>query len=167
MLNSSRSLLQVSFNRVLSRSLIISFLSTVGILTGMIPTLSAQTQRWEWDNQAYAQSLTGERAANFARSILETELLREATRQSLSGVDVSKVECDASGSVRNLRNVPPQITRFCKEFQAILQQNDLSLAEFEQMRTSYNSNQPQYPQVTVFFQQMCQNNRYSKLKFCQ
>lgn len=170
MLNSSRFLTSTELNQMLSQSLLVTTLSTLGVLAGVIPSLSERFTL-DWQTTAQAQSVNGEQASNFVRSILEIERTREATLRNI-GASVAGVECDvSSGVVRNINSFPADarspIQNFCKQSQGILQQNGLSASEFSQLRNAFSSNPRQYPQITSSFQQMCQDSRYSGLQICR
>ncbi|MBO1345942.1 MAG: DUF4168 domain-containing protein [Hormoscilla sp. GUM202] len=156
--------------QMLSKSLIIGALSTVGWLLGLVPALDV-SNTLEFETSAYAQEFNQAQVNAFARSILEIELAREATQQQNPGT-AQNFECDiASGRVININSFASEIRQpiqsLCNQSQSILQQNRLSAAQFRQMKNRYDRNPQQYPQITAAFGTLCQQNKYKKLQVCR
>ncbi len=160
---------------MLSKSLIVGALSTVGWLLGLVPGLdvspSPSFATIEFETSAYAQQYDRQQVNAFAQSILEIELAREATLRQNPG-PAQDFECDiASGRVININNFSNEIRQpiqsLCNQSKSILQQNRLSAAQFREMKNRYDRNPQQYPQITAAFGRLCQQNQYKKLQVCR
>lgn len=162
-------------NQLLSKSLMVGALSTVGWLLGLVPSLSAlpeAPQSWatiDFGTRAYAQAIDPREVNAFVRATLDIELAREATLRQNPGT--AQFECDiASGRVININSFPSEIRQaiesLCNQSQSILQQNRLSAAQFREIKDRYERNPQQYPQITAAFGRLCQQNKYKKLGVC-
>jgi len=161
--------------QMLSKSLIVGALSTVGWLLGLVPALdvspSASFATLEFETSDYAQQHNPQQVNAFAQSILEIELAREATQRQ-NPCTAQNFECDiASGRVMDINSFASEIRQpiqnLCNQSQSILQQNRLSAAQFRQMKNRYDRNPQQYPQITAAFGRLCQQNQYKKLQVCR
>lgn len=172
MMNSCRYSFRYDFNSLLSRSLLVTSLAVVSVLSGFIPSLS-RSNALEFSQTAQAQSFSADKIQSFVRSTLEIELAREAALQSLGAEGRGiRFECDlGAGTVANLSNFSgetrQQVQGFCNQSQEILQQNGLSAADFRQIKTTYERNPAQYSQITTAFQRLCQEGKYRSLQICR
>ncbi|MGK7904878.1 MAG: DUF4168 domain-containing protein [Hormoscilla sp.] len=161
--------------QMLSKSLIVGALSTVGWLLGLVPGLdvsaSPRIATIKFETSAHAQEYNPQQVDAFAQSILQIELAREATQQQNPGT-AQDFECDiASGQVTNINSFASEIRQpiqsLCNQSQSILQQNRLSAAQFLEIKNRYDRNPQQYPEITAAFGRLCQENKYKNLQVCR
>ncbi len=125
---------------------------------------------------AQAQFNSSQQVSHFVQSVLEIELARERALQNTQGITpigtIPVFDCNLeAGTVTNAPGLPHEVLshlhNFCRQSQIVLQQHNLSPAEFGQMRMIYKQNPQQYPQITQTFQQLCQSIPYSQLQICR
>ena len=163
---------------MLSRSAIVAAISSASWIFGLVPGLSfgLDVTTINLGASAAAQAINNAQVPPFVQSTLEMELAREATLQNTRSLSpngsIPIFECDlAAGTVANINRfsdlLRQPIQSFCNQSQAILRQNDLSPADFREIKNKYESNPQQYPQITRAFQRLCQDRKYQQLQICR
>lgn len=164
--------------KMLSRSLAIATISSAGWIFGLVPGLSfgLETPTINMGSTATAQVINNAQVSPFVQSTLEIELAREATLQKTRSLSpngsIPIFDCDlAAGTVTNIDSFSSQLRQplqnFCNQSQAILRQNQLSPAQFREIKNKYESNPQQFPQITRLFQRLCQDRKYQRLQICR
>jgi hypothetical protein len=129
---------------MLSRSLFIVTLSSIGLLSGLAPDLSGRFERVAFSNAAYAQDFSDGDLAKFARAAFAIEIERRNIEQkisSMTGGNVPQVGCDRPGNLAKLPdNVRDVFVDFCKFSKQTIQSNDLTVGQFNAIKNNYNSN---------------------------
>lgn len=131
-------------NRMLSRALVIVTVSSIGLLSGLAPDLSGRFGRVAFSNAAYAQDFSDGDLAKFARAAFAIEIERRNIEQkisSMTGGNVPQVGCDRPENLANLQdNVRGIFVDFCNFSKQTIQNNQLTVGQFNAIKTNYNSN---------------------------
>jgi hypothetical protein len=134
----------------LVRPLVIGILSTVSLVSGLIPSFQVdlldRTATVAISNSAYAQAnaITSQEVQNYARSVLAIEPIRQETynqiKQIIGNRDVPAIACHQPNSLNNLnRNIREIAVNYCNQSIAIVEQNDLTIGRFNVITTSQQS----------------------------
>lgn len=125
---------------MVSRSLVVGLLATLGLLSGAVPKLGAQSPAAMFSNAAYAQTTTttavsNEEVRNYARSLLSIEPIRLTAYEEIkriSGSDrVPAIACHQPDSLNNLnRNIREIAVNYCTQAISIVASNNLSIGRF-------------------------------------
>ncbi|MEB3341771.1 DUF4168 domain-containing protein [Okeania sp.] len=131
--------------RLISRSLFIATLSTLGLMTGIVPRVS-NLSLISWSNApVYAQEsfinqgVTAEEITKYANSVLQIEKLRvgvyteiqnEFQKQSLGGA-VPPIICNEKSSVNRLpKDIKVIAVNYCNQAKKIIEGNNLTVSRF-------------------------------------
>ena len=136
-----------------------SLLAVMGFMGGLIPEISVQSL----DNNttpsvtislaqnAYGQEFTPEETENYARAGYEVELLRREAYQQIKNLinqPPPDIVCDQPATLNNLKaEVRAIANNFCNQSQQIVQQNNLSISRYNELKTHYDRQNGFYQQV--------------------
>ncbi|MBD1870893.1 DUF4168 domain-containing protein [Cyanobacteria bacterium FACHB-471] len=134
----------------LVRPLVIGILSTVSLVSGLVPGFQAnsldRTATVAISNSAYAQAnaISDQEVEDYARSVLAIEPIRQETynqiKQIIGNRDVPAIACHQSNSLNNLnRNIREIAVNYCNQSIAIVEQNNLDIGRFNLITTSQQS----------------------------
>lgn len=134
----------------LVRSLIVSVISALGLISGLVPSLQIspldRTASVVISNSAYAQAnaITSEEVQNYARSVLAIEPVRQEAYNQIKQItgdrDVPAIACHQPNSLNNLnRDIREIAVDYCNQSIAIVEQNDLTIGRFNVITTSQQS----------------------------
>jgi hypothetical protein len=132
------------------RPLVISILSTVSLVFGLVPGFQTnsldRTAAVAISNSAYAQanSITNQEVQDYARSVLAIEPIRQETynqiKQIIGDRDVPAIACHQPNSLNNLnRNIRAIAVDYCDRSIEIVEQNNLTIGRFNVITTSQQS----------------------------
>ncbi|MDR9404681.1 MAG: DUF4168 domain-containing protein [Halothece sp. Uz-M2-17] len=101
---------------------------------------------------AQAQNYSEETLENYAKVVLAIEPLRQETLQEIETfLDSNKIPSIACNSAASYENLPSQarslIVNYCNESKAIVEQNNLTVSEFNQITAEVQSNSQLKQQV--------------------
>lgn len=157
MLKAERAVTQV--NKLYFRILSSSILALMGIMAGLIPELSVRSPNTSQNpllnlalaQNAQAQEFTPEETKNYARAGYEVELLRrEAYQQIKNLIDEPppNIVCDQPATLSNLKpEVRAIANNYCNQSLQIVQQNNLTINRFNELKTHYDRQNGFYQQV--------------------
>ncbi|MEC4991864.1 MAG: DUF4168 domain-containing protein [Oscillatoria sp. PMC 1068.18] len=127
----------------ISRPLIVASLATIGILFGVVPSISEQSFSLSFPNSAYAQEFTDQDILNYARAILDMESLRQQAYNDIKqiiGTQPPTIACNDRQSWRSLpRNAQAIAINYCNGSRSIVQNSGLSISLFNNMTASVQS----------------------------
>lgn len=130
-------------NRMLSRSLLVITFSSLGLVFGLAPDLSGRFERVAFSSAAYAQDFSDGDLGKFARAAYAIELKRRNIEQeisSMAGGNVPEVSCDRPDNLTQLPdNIRSTFVDFCNFSKQTIQNNGLSVGQFNAIKTKYNS----------------------------
>ncbi len=135
-----------------------SALALVSLAGGIVPeiSLSSGVNRTSLatvslSRDAYGQQFTPEETENYAKAGYQVELLRRKVYQEIKNLmnePPPNIVCDRQETINNLK---PQIreiaNRYCNQSQQIVQQNNLTINRFNQLKADYDRQDRFYQQV--------------------
>jgi hypothetical protein len=166
MLNVNLTLLKL--NKIYIRIVSSSLLAVFGLSNGWIPEISLKSPQPGEANQpliigriyhpsvafsvhAYSQQFTPEEAINYAKAGYQVELLRRRVYQEIKTLineQPPNIVCDQQTTLSNLKpDVRAIAERYCNQSQQIVQQNNLTIDRFNQLKTYYDRRDDFYQQV--------------------
>ncbi|MGL5795949.1 MAG: DUF4168 domain-containing protein [Waterburya sp.] len=166
MLNVNLTLLKL--NKIYIRIVSSSILAAISLSNGWIPEISLKSLQPGETNQpsiigelynpsvafsvyAYSQQFTPEEAINYAKAGYQVELLRRQVYeeiQTLINEQPPDIVCDQQATLSNLKpNVRAIAEGYCNQSQQIVQQNNLTIDRFNQLKTYYDRRDNFYQQV--------------------
>ena len=119
---------------MLSRTLVVGALTTLGLLSGHVPDLSGSSAL-VFSSAAYAQPVSDPEVTNYARAVLVMEPVRQTAfneiKKMIGSGDVPPIVCHKSKSLDalpgNARNIA---VTYCNNSKEIVESNGLSIARF-------------------------------------
>lgn len=130
-------------NRILSRSLLAGVLSTFGLLTGLVPTLSHRAPGIVFDAAAYAQAVRVDELTKYAKSVLDIEPLRQQAyndiKKLLGDDTVPPIDCSDLDSLSAKKDVRAIAVNFCQKSKTLVEQNDLTIKRFNEITMARGS----------------------------
>jgi hypothetical protein len=125
--------------RSLRRSLIVTFLAGIAIVSGIIPEFSWTTARICFNSSAYTQDLTDAQIRSYARSVLSIENKRQQAFQAISrilGRTPPPIACDRRDSFKDLPADAQRIAvDYCNTSKKIVENSGLTPAQFNAITT--------------------------------
>ncbi len=125
---------RISLHRILWRSLIVSTLSSMGLLSGVFPGLSGYYPELVFNASAMAQTVSNEEVTNYARSVLAAESLRQKAYgeiKLMNAGNVPEIVC-TENSLNKLTSsqVRSIAVNFCNTYKQIIESNQLTISRF-------------------------------------
>jgi hypothetical protein len=132
--------------------LIVSTLSTVGLLLGVVPSFKpapdSSTFHFTLSHTAYAQAgqaVSNEEVQSYARSVLAIEPIRvkayKEIQQMTGSDDVPVVACHRPSSLSDLpENIRDVAIDYCNQAIAIVERNNLTITRFNQITIAHQNN---------------------------
>lgn len=147
-------------NKLYFRILSSSVLMLIGLTGGLIPEISLgssedvnQISRLtiSWSRIAYGQQFTPEETENYAKAGYEVELLRRDIYKEIKNLineSPPQIVCDQQSTIASLQpEVQAIANRYCNQSQQIVQQNNLTVNRFNELKTYYENRDTFYNQV--------------------
>lgn len=139
MLNFCRPFFRFCPNRLLSRSLAVSTLTIIGLLSGLTPDLLGQSR----STSAYAQSVSDVELTRFARAAFTIELRRRAIEQEIksrTGGNVPEIGCYQPEKMAALpENIRDIVRDFCDFSKQTIKGNQLTVSRFNAIKANYEN----------------------------
>lgn len=167
MLIASRSLPQFDLQRRLAQALVVSTLSTVGLLLGIVPSFKPAPAGFLFhlslSDTAYAQTesqaVSNDEVQSYARSVLAIEPIRVKAYkdiQQMSGSeDVPVVACHRPSSLSELpENIRDVAIDYCNQAIAIVERNNLTITRFNQITIAHQNNRGLSDRIQQVINQM-------------
>ena len=144
-------------NKLYIRLISSGILASLGILLGFAPEILVRSSSIDGlvnislANNAYAQDFTPEETESYAKAGYEVELLRREVYKELKNLmnePPANIVCDQQSTIDNLEPKAQEIaSRYCTQSQQIVQQNNLSINRFNELKARYDSKGNFYEQV--------------------
>ena len=138
-------------NKIYVRIVSSSLLAAIGLVSGFIPEISMQSSSVFLTAHAYAQQFTPEEAENYAKAGYEVELLRRQVYKEIKTIinePPPNIVCDREETFQNLKpNVREIADRYCNQSRQIVQQNNLSINRFNELKNYYDRRDDFYQRV--------------------
>ena len=144
-------------NRLCVRLINSSLLASLGILLGLAPEISVRSSTTTgiasiyWANNAHAQDVTSEETESYAKAGYEVELLRREVYKELKSLmnePPPNIVCDQQSTIDSLNPEAQEIaSRYCTQSRQIVQQNNLSINRFNELKARYDNRDSFYQQV--------------------
>ena len=140
--------IQLCPQRLISRSLFLATLSTLGLMMGIVPRFSNPSLSPIFDTAVYAQesftdqAVTAEEITKYAVSVLQIENLRIGVYQEIQnefqkqspGGSVPPIICHEKSSVNILpQNIQVIAVSYCNQAKEIIEGNDLTVSRFNRI----------------------------------
>ena len=132
-------------SRLLSQSLIVGVLTTVGLLSGLSPGLSGRSGVLVFSSTAYAQTaVSNEEVTNYSRAVLLIEPARQTAldevKEMVHSDAFSRVRCDKQDTISALPdNAQRVVVKYCTTSNSIIKSNGLDSHRFNEITTIYQS----------------------------
>lgn len=142
---------QLHISRLLLKFLAVSILSTVGLVSGLIPGFSAGSPRLVFGTVAQAQ-VNEKEITSYAQTVLDLEPVRqqayEAIKRKIGSNNVPNIVCSQPDSINSLpRNIREIAVKYCKDSKQIVEINGLTITQFNAITVSLQNNSSLQQQV--------------------
>ena len=142
------STIQLCPQRLISRSLFVVTLSTLGLMIGIVPRIPNSSSSSIFDTAVYAQesftdiAVTPEEINKYAISVLQIENLRIGVYREIQnefqkrspGGSVPPIICNQKSSVNTLpQTVKVIAVNYCNQAKEIIEGNDLTVSRFNEI----------------------------------
>ena len=138
-------------NKIYIRLVSSSLLAGIGLIYGFVPEIEPKSSAISFSINAYAQEFTPEETQSYAKAGYEVELLRREVYQeikSLINQPPPNIVCDRQETLQNLNsNIRELANRYCSESLQIVEQNNLSINRFNELKRYYDRRDRFYQQV--------------------
>ncbi len=138
-------------NKICSHIISTTILAGVGLSFGLIPEISLNSPSVSFAINAYAQEFTLEETTNYAKAGYEVELLRREVYQEIKTLinePPPNIVCDRQETFQDLNpNIHDIANRYCSQSQQIVQQNNLTINRFNELKGYYDRRDEFYQQV--------------------
>lgn len=136
----------------INRSLLkVSIITAMSIASGIIPNISSQKEFLTWENTVYAQEYTSEEVYNYAKAGFEVEMLRQQVYQEIKSMvnePPPDIVCDRPETMSDIPdNIQGIAHDYCDRVPQIVEENNLSIQRFNQLKNDYDRGGPFYQQV--------------------
>lgn len=122
-------------NQVISRSLLVTFIASIGVFCGLAPNLSFSSPHLILSSSAFAQSIGDDELRRFAQAAYAIEKKRLSLVQGIvrRNASVPDTTCADGG------NGSPELKDFCEFSRQTIEANQLSVSRFQQIRNAVQS----------------------------
>lgn len=128
-----------------------TILATVSLASGIIPNVSSQKAVFAWENTVYAQEYSPEEIYNYAKAGFEVEMLRQQVYQEIKSMvneQPPDIVCDRPETIDNIPdNIQGIAADYCDRVPQIVEENNLSIQRFNQLKNDYDRGGSFYQQV--------------------
>ena len=145
--NFNLSKLSKIYIRLISSSLLVGF----SLVSGFVPQISLQSRSIELSSVARAQEFTPEEIQNYAKAGYEVELLRREVYQKIKSAinqPPPNIVCDRQETLQSLEsNIREIANNFCNQSLQIVEQHNLSIDRYNELKSYYDRRDGFYQQV--------------------
>ncbi len=146
-------------NKLYVRILSSSVLALMSLTSGLIPEISVRSHDAHENSgltislsrEAYGQQFTPEETENYAKAGYAVELLRREVYQEIKNLinePPPNIVCDQQLTIDNLKPEVKEIAnRYCNQSRQIVQQHNLTINRFNELKTHYDRRDSFYQQV--------------------
>jgi len=131
--------------RLLSRTLLVTLISSGGLLVGGVPNLNLKSSVPPLSGAAHAQQdISNEQVRSYARSVQEIEEIRRIAYAQIRNLSdsgqVPPVACHESDSMRNLnQSIRDIVVDYCTQSIRIVERNNLTITQFNTITATQQS----------------------------
>lgn len=127
-----------NLNRMLSRSLLVGAISSVGLFTDLVPDLFHTSSNLVFSTKAFAQDVSDTEVSKYAKAVLEAEPVRESAlsniQQIIGSGQVPEIACYKKDTLENLpENARDVASKYCSNYESIVKRYFTSFEEFNQI----------------------------------
>jgi len=113
------------FNRTFSQFFVVGALAAIGLLSGLTPEYSRDSQSFVFSSAAYAQEVSAEEITRYARAVLAMEPLRQQAYSEIKLIigsgNIPDIVCGRPASITALPAGAQTIARnYCNQSSAIV-----------------------------------------------
>lgn len=134
-----------------NRFIAAGILSVISIFSGVAPKVTGSSGLISWENTAYAQEYTPQEIYNYAKAGFEVEMLRQQVYQEIKSIinqQPPDITCDRPETLNSIpSNIQGIANNYCDRSRKIVQENNLSIQRFNQLKTRYDQGGSFYQQV--------------------
>lgn len=144
-------------NKLYVRLVSSGILASLGIMLGLTPEVSVKLLNSDAPitvalaNNAYGQQFTPTEIENYAKAGYAVELLRREVYQEIKNLinePPPDILCDRQSTIDNLKPEVKKIAnRYCNQSRQIVEQNNLSINRFNELKSQYDRQDSFYQQV--------------------
>lgn len=129
----------------------VTILATMSLASGIIPNISSQPRIFTRENTVYAQEYSPEEVYNYAKAGFEVEMLRQQVYQEIKSVvnePPPNIVCDRPETIDSIPdNIQGIANNYCDRVPQIVEENNLSIQRFNQLKNDYDRGGSFYQQV--------------------
>jgi Domain of unknown function (DUF4168) len=122
------------FIQVLGQSIVIGSLTTVGLVSGLIPNLTASSGREVFSSTAYAEQVNNAEIKNYALAVLGMEPARQEAYNEIKKIIGQEPPAIACYKTESLSQLPRSARRiavnYCNRSKQIVESNNLTSERF-------------------------------------
>ena len=137
-------------HKIKSSLLQATILATISIASGIIPN-SEQPGIFTWENTVYAIEYSPEEVYNYAKAGFEVEMLRQQVYQEIKSMvnePPPNIMCDRPETIDDIPdNIRGIAHNYCDRVPQIVEENNLSIQRFNQLKSDYDRGGSFYQQV--------------------
>lgn len=148
----------ITINKIYIRLLNSSVLAVIGLTLGLVPEIAIRSLALEdspiavsQSQFAHAQEFTPEETENYAKAGYQVELLRRQVYQKIKDSmrqPPPEIVCDRQETLDSLQAEVREIaSRYCDRSREIVQQNNLTVDRFNELKRHYDRQEGFYQQV--------------------
>lgn len=125
--------------RLLSQVLVVGALAGAGTLTGLVPSLSWQTDNsvsFNWTTLVHAQEISNDEITNYARAVLDIEPRRLQASQEIQNRtgSIPPIVCNETQKINRLpNNIRGIAVSYCDQAKKIIENRGLTVARFNEI----------------------------------
>jgi hypothetical protein len=133
---------------LVSRSLWVAAGAAASLCLGLVPSFDSTMNQAglslnvSFEQSAYAQSISDQDVANYARSVLAIEPLRQSAYEDIKRISgsVPRIECHRPSSLNDLPDNVRQIaSNYCNQAISIVESNSLTITRFNSIRVAQDA----------------------------
>lgn len=157
MMNQSYSISKLNQNLI--ATFMMSILSAIAIVSGVVPELSLQTGELSFSNRVLAQNVTDDELKKYGQAFLEIEKLRQTTLTNIENIvgkeKTAQMACNQDNTINQLpENARNIANNYCTQSEAIVKKYGLSITQFNQITKTIQQNPSLKQQLVEMIKQM-------------
>ena len=137
------------FNKISIKLISSSLLAGIALINGFVPEVSGRSPSFSIN--AYAQEFTPDEIENYAKAGYEVELLRREVYKEIKTLikePPPNIVCDRQETLQGLDEAVRAIAvDYCDRSRQIVEENNLTISRFNELKTYYDRRDSFYQQV--------------------
>lgn len=138
-------------NKIWTRISTASILALLGIMCGFVPEVRGRSLSVTGATYAYAQEYTTDEVLNYAKAGYQVELLRRQIYKEIKTMvnePPPNIVCNQEQTLENLSgDVRAIANRYCNQSRQIVQDHNLTINRFNELKAHYDRGDEFYQQV--------------------